>query len=134
MAKKSVARPFAERDLRDEPRLDPVDPSALGQRGRERACGLLERGELRFELLERLVREAGPDAPAIAQLPSGFVDAEEQRAESCARAGGVGEAADDELLAAEALRLEPRAVAAAAVGGVPALGHDAFEAGLARFA
>src|SRR5581483_12528290 len=59
-----------------------------------------------------------------------FVDAEDQRADAAGAFGGVGVAADDELLFEEALGFEPVGGAAGAVGDV-ALGDDALGAELA---
>jgi hypothetical protein len=67
--------------------------------------------------------------------PAGVVvHAQHQRADLGRQAVALGEAADDELLAALALELEPAAAAARVVGRVSALGDHAFEPHLARAA
>ena len=66
--------------------------------------------------LERaFLREAGADPAAEDQLPA-FVVADQQRADARARAFRIGEAADHELLLADALGLDPVAVPAWPIG------------------
>src|SRR6185436_12524692 len=93
-------------------------------------CGALEVVELRAQLDERRVGVAGADLAGVGEAAA-VVVADEERAESDAAALGVGEAADDELLAQEALGLEPVRAAARAVGLIAPLGDDALEAALA---
>src|SRR5260221_8782125 len=71
--------------------------------------------------------EAGADPAGIAQFAAVVVVAEEQRAEALARAAGIAEADDDELLAIAAFDLEPAPAAARHIGRVALLGDDAFE-------
>src|SRR4249919_1266919 len=101
--------PLAEPDLADQPGLDPVHP-----RHRTRQLAALERGTWPFDggqpvvqAAQHLVGEAGADLTRVEQPSAGVVVAEQQRAEPDPRALRVGEAADDELLAALALELQP---------------------------
>ena len=83
--------------------------------------------QARVEARQRGVVEAAADAPGVAQRAVLVVHADEEGAEAAARPGRLGEAADDELLPAAALGLEPRARAPAGVRAAGALGHDALE-------
>ena len=66
----------------------------------------------RLQALELLLAEAGADAPDVAQRAVRLVDAEQQRADRrAAPALARQPAADDELLAAERLDLQPGAAA-----------------------
>ncbi len=73
------------------------------------------------------VVEPAPDAPGVAERALPVVHAEQEGAEAAARAGRIREAADDELLAAAALALDPRACAPAGVRVAGALGDHALE-------
>ena len=86
------------------------------------------RRSARREPRQRGVVEAAADAAGVAQRALLVVDAEQEGAEAAARPGRLGEAADDELLPAAALGLEPGARAPAGVRAVGALGHQALEA------
>ena len=133
MAQPPVGGPFRELDLAHELRLDPVRACDSGDARRlERGLGLLELGRSaaaapREASTRTRCRPCPRSEPAL-----GVVHAEEQRAEADARAFGIGVAADDELLALEALRLEPVFVRARLVGRVAALGHDPFHAHACR--
>src|SRR5690349_4094891 len=105
-------------------------PRALGL-GRERTRRDLVRLERGAQRGEQLHREPGADLARVHQLAL-VVITDEQRTDVRARAFGIGVAADHELLAQEALGLHPPRIAAGRVRGVTPLGHDAFEASLAR--
>ena len=101
MADLAVRRPFGERDLGDESRLDPVGVAhrrAARRRG-ERARRPLERVELAAQRQRRLQGEARADLAGEAQRAAGVVGPDQQRPEPAARAARLGEADDDELLA-----------------------------------
>ena len=110
--------------------------ASAGRRGE----GHFVRRELvkfRIEFALEFLREAGAGAAGVDELSFRisvlrglFIDAEKQRAEAVGAFGGVGVAADDELLLEAAFGLEPVGAAAGAVGGV-ALGDDAFGSELA---
>ncbi len=87
----------------------------------------LEGAETLRQPVQRRVVEAAADAAGVAQGALLVVDAEQEGAEAAARSRRVGEAADDELLAAAALGLLPGARAAAGVRAVDALGHQALQ-------
>src|SRR5438270_3622787 len=128
-AELAAARPFHELELGHDLRLDEVrGPWRLGS-GAEgvRLCG--ERLQLVVELVERLVREAGPDLAGVDEPAVAVVVADQQGAGvAAALPFAVEPAADDELLPVAVLDLEPRAAAAPRlVLGLEALGHHAFE-------
>src|SRR6202012_4298330 len=75
--------------------------------------------------------EAGADLAGVAEQAVVVVVAEQQGAEPDAGALRVGVAADDELLAVQALELQPVAAAPGLVARVRALGQDPFPALLA---
>jgi hypothetical protein len=77
--------------------------------------------------------EAGADLARVVQLAVGAVVAEQQRAEPDAGSLRVGEPADDELLAVQALELQPVPAAPGPVGRVGTLGDDPLPAQAARF-
>jgi len=101
--------------------LDVVDP-----RPRQRRALGLEAVEPLAEPLERGLREARADASRVAQRAP-LAHAEDQRAEAAARAAGIREARDDELLLLGAFDLEPIRRAPAPVRGVLELADDALE-------
>src|SRR6185312_11907337 len=70
-------------------------------------------------------------AAGIDQRTLRGVIAHQQRTESCALAGGIGETDDDEILALAAFRLEPARAAARLMPPVAALRDDALEPGVA---
>jgi hypothetical protein len=129
----TVVAPLGERDLGDELGLDPV--RALGLEAawgiHERGLILLERQQKLVELREGLIVETGADLSGIAQLAV-LIDAEQQGAESLARALRIGEAADHHLLPARAFRLDPVArPEPVAIGRLGAFRDHAFEPQLA---
>src|SRR2546426_7017485 len=105
MAELAVRRPLAEADLRDEPRLDPMD--ALPRKAelpRDRRRGALQRPELGHQHVEIALLVAGADLAGVAELPA-FVVGHEQRTESCPAPARIGPADDHHLLVAHALEL-----------------------------
>ncbi len=129
MAQAAGGRPLAELDLGDQLRRDEQRAARRALAGFERRVLALQRREQLAELVELGVGEAGADAPGVAELAVGVIDADEQRADPLAPAPLAGQpAADHELLAAEVLDLQPAAVACAGrVGRVQPLGDDALE-------
>ncbi len=83
--------------------------------------------ELPPELAEQALGEPGPDAAREDELALVVVDADEQAADARARSLRLGEAADDELLALDALDLEPVTRSTREVRAVAALADDALE-------
>src|SRR5688500_10078127 len=77
------------------------------------------------------LRETRPYLPPEAELVA-VVVANEQCAYTLTRALGIGESPYHELLAVNALRLDPEVTAARLVRCIGALGNDPFEAKLAR--
>jgi len=97
-----------------------------GRRGGEWTRLLLQAIQSRPQVHRHLMRESSADFAAEYQaIP--FVVPDEQRAQPCARSFGVGEAADDEFLALDALGLQPSAVSPGAVRKVTAFRDDALE-------
>ncbi|GAO05602.1 hypothetical protein PSR1_04516 [Anaeromyxobacter sp. PSR-1] len=133
MAHLPVAGPLGERDLGDQLRPDPVrDPAErAGRARRERRVGALQAIQARAQRARRRLREAGADLPGEAQRAA-LVEAHQQRPDPLAAALGVGEAADHQLLAGEALRLGPGGVPPGPVGRVGALRDDPLQAEAAR--
>ena len=126
----AVAGPLAEGHLGDQRGRGPVHAARLGAPGRvgERRRLPLQRAETLRQPRQRRLAEAAADAAGVAQGALLVVDAEQEGAEPVARPRRLGEAADDELLAAAALGLQPRARAPTRVGTVGALRHQALEA------
>ncbi len=134
MSQTSVLGPFGVGDLGDQLRLDPVNAAA----NTARRCALdgwsaaFERPQARVQRFERALVEACADLAGVAERRARVVARrDEQCAEGRARAAGVGEAHDDELLPLEAFDLEPASSAFRAVGIGGALGDDALESELA---
>src|SRR5262245_30416020 len=100
----SIRGPLGEPDLRDELGLRPVRPTGDRPRVGERRLADFERAQLSAELPESLGAVARPDLPRIPK-PISLVVADEQGAEVGAAAGGVGVAADHELLPEHAFEL-----------------------------
>src|SRR5205823_4671737 len=78
---------------------------------------------------------SGADLPGEDQIASPVAVTHEQRADAVLAALGIGEAADDELLPLDALRLHPVGVSSRPVARVAPLGNESFEpqpAGLAE--
>ena len=101
-AQVAVVRPLGEDDLADEPRLDPDDVALADARQLRHLAngdvGALERPQLREQLVDRPVGEAGADVADVLELAAA-VDAEDQRAERAgAPALAARVAADHELL------------------------------------
>jgi hypothetical protein len=135
MSNLAVVGPLGEGDLGDELRLHPVRVFAKppGRRRRERALCRFELVQRRSELARAFCREAGPDLAGEDQIVA-VVVADEQRADSYARPLRIREAADDELLPANTLGLQPPAALSEQIGEVPVLGDDPLESQPARFA
>src|SRR5215218_9430137 len=129
-------RPLAEGDLGDELRLH-EDGLLRWLAALERAVVPAQRLEDPGEPVELCVAEAGADAPGVAE-PSSFaaflVVTDEEGAERSRAAALPREpAADDELLAAEVLHLQPGACPAPGqVAAVKPLGDEPLEGALLR--
>src|SRR5215210_563785 len=106
MAQTAVGRPFHECDLCHELRLDPRRGAGNALLGLERRRLAHEWREPLGELAQRRAREARAHLAGVAEAVAVEV-ADEQRAEIGARPARRGEAADDELLRAGALELQP---------------------------
>src|SRR5262245_63910101 len=87
-----------------------------------------------MQAVQGLPGEAGADLAGVNERVTGIVIAEQQGAEPGAGTSRVGEAADDEFLAALALELQPVPGPAGAVGRIGALGDDPLPAAGARLA
>src|SRR5271166_2353532 len=129
MPQLAVRGPFAEPDLGDQARLDPVHARPW------QSCPVVERRadplqlrQRRMQLPQHGVAEAGSDLAGVGQLAVGIVVAEQQRTEALPRALWVGVAADDELLGVLALELQPVSRPAALVRRGGALGDKTFPA------
>ena len=94
-------------------------------------AALLEAVEAPPQVAQRRVGEARADPTDVDQPPI-LVRAEQEGAKPGARAGRVGEPADDELAARPATRLPPVGVPAFAVRRVSPLGHDPLQLVVAR--
>src|SRR3954470_18452208 len=132
-----VVRPFGELHLRDELWLNPDDVVLAHLRhlrnDRERRRVPLQRLELRQQLLERLLVEAGADVADPLGLAVAL-DRKDERPEAArATAFALRVADDHELLPAGRLYLQPvaRAPAFAVLRAGP-LRHDALEPLLLR--
>src|SRR5215469_17845168 len=128
VAQLPVGRPLAEAHLADEARLDPVHVGPRQVAAVERRPVALQAGQRRVEGVQRPLAEAGADLARVRELAVGVVVAEQQRAEAGPRPLRVGEAADDELLAALALELQPVLGPSGSVRRVGALGDDPLPA------
>src|SRR5439155_22669085 len=118
-----ILRPFTKGDFGHEARLDPMHI------GPPRQVPVVKRTALLAQLIQApaqieqgLVRETGTDLAGINQpLAVIAVVADEQGAEADARPLRIGEAADHELLAADAFDLQPPVTARLKVRTVPLL-------------
>ena len=133
VAQPSVRRLLRIGDLCHETRLDPagVTPDVAGSVD-ERARRPLQPRQALAEIVQQLGIEARPDAPAIVQLVADVL-AQQQRGERAPLLVGSPVAADDELVVARALALEPALGALREIGLVGALRDDAFKAHVAGF-
>ena len=123
-----VAGPLRERDLGDETRLDPVCVASEPTRRtrRERTVRRLDLFEPRAQIPRDADAETGPDlAGEDESIP--VVVPNEERADALARSLRIGEAADDEFLPLDALRLHPAAAFPGLIRLVAPLRHDALE-------
>src|SRR5580704_17325978 len=127
-----VRRPFAEAHLGDQAGLDPVHTGPRQPAAVERGMVLLQVGQRRMQVVQSSLAESGAALAGVDELVTGVVVAQQQRAEPGTGALRVGEAADDEFLAALALELQPVPAPASVVGRVGALGDDALPAAGAR--
>jgi hypothetical protein len=130
MTDPAVARPFRERHLGHESRRHPVH-AAHPRRVGERGALSLDRRELRAQRPQGCFVEARAHLAAVAQRSLLVGGTEQQRPERGARARGLGEADDRELLALRAADLQPRARAPGPVRRIGALGDRALDAALA---
>src|SRR5207248_11754481 len=85
---------------------------------RERAGASLERLELAAQIARDGIGVSGADLPGEDQIASPVAVTHEQRADAVLAALGIGEAADDELLPPDALRLHPVGVSSRPVARV----------------
>src|SRR4051794_35160554 len=133
MAELAVRGSFHERDLHDDLWLDPVDAEAR-QVGcyREWRCRPKDRVEPLAKRQQHLRVETGTDLAGEYEPGIRVVVTDEQGAEADPLACGIGEPADDELLARFDLHLEPAARPAVLVRRVAALGDHALPSFLAR--
>src|SRR3954451_883138 len=131
VAQPAVRGPFHERDLRHELGLDPGRNPRNALLGLERGRLAHQRREPLGELLQGRAREARPDLAGVAETIA-VVVADEQGAEIGARPPRRSEAADDQLLRARALELEPVARPGGDVGRAEALGDQPLPAVTAR--
>src|SRR6516165_5007759 len=106
MAQPAVTRPLGERDRGHQVGAGPVGV-LLADRISERRRGQLAGEQLPVELQQQLVREPGADLAGVPEPMVVVVVADEDRAETNAGSGGVGPAADHELLTGRALELLP---------------------------
>ncbi len=126
MTNAAVGRPLREAHLAHETRLDPV-MAAAGRRADVEGGGRArQRQQLAHQSIQRGLVEARTHLRDIDEAPA-VVEAEVQRAEVGTRALRHRVAADDELLAALALDLEPVARASGHVAASHPLGDDALE-------
>ncbi len=134
LADEVVGGPGGEADLGDEGGADPVD-GAVGILGDalEGAVMDAEFDELGEEIAAEFLGEAGAGASGVDEVSGGLgaaldgrVVAKEEGTDAVGAFAGEGEACDDEFLLVEAFGLEPVGGAGAAIGGVGALGEDAF--------
>src|SRR5262249_35728515 len=132
MAQLARGGPLAEPDLADEIRLDPVHPRLWQPAARERGGLAPEARERPLQAGQRRLGEPGADLAGAGQLALGDVVAEEEGRKPVRGARGAGEAADDELLAVQALELEPVVAASRPVRRFRPLGDQAFPAPPAR--
>src|SRR5688572_28136193 len=134
--KSAVAGPLGVRDLGDELRFDPVHVACDSARSRllDGRRAPLERLQFRVQRLQRALVESSADLARVTQRSLCTVARrDEQSAEGRARATGIREADDDELLPLQALDLEPAAgTLALTVRIARAFRNDAFEAQPAR--
>ena len=128
MPQTAVRGPAAEADLDHHRGFDPVCAPRLGARRRlgEGRLAAGQRGEPpgqleQIALLEAAAHLAGVDQPPI------FVDAQQKGPQPDARARRIGETADDELLAGQALHLQPVTGAAVAVNAAGELADHALQ-------
>src|SRR2546425_5586540 len=105
LAELAVRRPLGEGDLGHELRADPGGACLPGRRAERRLVGL-KGAHPGGQIRQRLFGKSGAD---LADVPEGRTveEADEQRPEVLAVAGGRGETADDELRLLAALHLEP---------------------------
>src|SRR5437868_4849572 len=130
MAKDSVAGEFGEGDFGDQLRLHPVSALAVSARHLDGRLVDLERPHPLHEVIDQLSAEAGPHFSDISELTL-VLGRKEERAEAEALIA-LRPADDDELLALDALDLQPIARARAPVWRIRLLGDDALTARLAH--
>ena len=73
MAELAVGGPFAEADLSDQTRFDPVHTAARQLAPVERRAVALQAGQGLMQLAQHAVGESGPDLPGVDQLAVGVV-------------------------------------------------------------
>ena len=101
-----------------------------GHRPTERRLAAADVGQTPWQLDQVALVEAGADLARVHQQPA-LVNTQQERAQADARAGRIGEAADDELLTVQALDLQPVPAAAVAVDAVGQLADHSLQALLA---
>src|SRR3954462_4548348 len=110
-----------------------VLPEPSGRTRSERALADLDRVERPAQLARAFGRETSADLAGEDETAF-LVEADQQRTDPFARSLGIGEAADHEFLAVDALRFEPAGALAALIRLVARLRDDPFETEAARFA
>src|SRR3954467_1660218 len=110
-----------------------VLPEPSGRTRSERALADLDRVKRPAQFAGAFGREASADLARENEIAF-LVEADEQRADPLARSLGIGEAADHEFLAVDALCFEPPGALAALIRLVARLRDDPFETEAARFA
>ncbi len=85
-----------------------------------------------MQLFQPRVAEAAAHIAGVLQFACVVVIAKHQRTQARARTLGLGVAADHELLALHAFKLDPMPAAARRVGRSSQLSHDPFQPQLAR--
>ena len=121
-------RPFGEANLYHQLGLDPRNIATAGRIAfGEWRTGLFQRLEAASQIKEHFTAEACADLSGIDEgLAVRLIIADQQSAESDARAFGSGEAADNELLAVEGLDLDPLTAASRNVAAVESLANYPF--------
>jgi len=117
--------PFGESDLAYQFGRHPLNVAGRNRPTGEGRCGAVERCQASMEELECRAIVSGADLAGVAQLVS-IVMSHQKGTQTLARSLRRSVAADNELLTADALDLEPVGRSCAHVAGIRPLGDDAF--------
>src|SRR4030095_5863462 len=133
MTNLAVGRPLRENDFAHQRWFHPmgIAPQPSCWRRDERTRLLLDALELRTQFERELVRASGSHLAAEHQAIA-FVVPDQECSNPRTHSLGIGEAADDEFLALDALGFHPAAMPSCAIRLVAPFGHDAFESRAAR--